>query len=93
MTNYQSFIQQKTNRLRAQHGSISVDSGNLHPYMHGFQRDITSRALSMGRAALFEDCGMGKTVQSLEWAGYVMAKTGKPVPDLYSVGGRSSNGH
>lgn len=33
-----------------------------------FQRDIVGWGLKRGRAAFFEDCGLGKTPQQLEWA-------------------------
>lgn len=36
-----------------------------------FQKDITSWALKRGRAAIFADCGMGKTPMQLEWAKHV----------------------
>lgn len=43
----------------------------LNPAMFDFQRDITSWALRRGRAAIFADCGMGKTIMQLEWAKHV----------------------
>ena len=33
----------------------------------------------MGSGALFEDCGMGKTRQEIEWARHVYTETKKPV--------------
>jgi superfamily II DNA or RNA helicase len=39
-------------------------SGQLFP----FQRDIVRWALRRGRAAVFSDCGTGKTIMQLEWA-------------------------
>lgn len=36
-----------------------------------FQRDITAWALRRGRAAVFADCGLGKTLMQLEWARHV----------------------
>lgn len=33
-----------------------------------FQKDIVKWALRRGRAAIFADCGMGKTAMQLEWA-------------------------
>ncbi|MDE2100098.1 MAG: helicase [Patescibacteria group bacterium] len=44
-----------------------------------FQQDITTWACRRGRAALFEDCGLGKTPQQLEWARQVNQNTDKPV--------------
>ena len=51
----------------------------INPALFPFQRDVVTWALRRGRAALFEDCGMGKSLQQLEWARHVVAKTGKPV--------------
>lgn len=47
-----------------------------------FQRDIVGWACRRGRAALFEDCGLGKTPQQLAWAEQVVNKTGLPVLGL-----------
>lgn len=44
-----------------------------------FQRDCVRWACRRGRAALFEDCGLGKTPQQLAWADRVCSKTDKPV--------------
>lgn len=40
-----------------------------------FQEDIVKWALRRGRAAIFADCGMGKTAMQLEWAAQVVQKT------------------
>ena len=44
-----------------------------------WQRDITRWALKKGKFALFEDCGLGKTLQQLMWADSVSKHAGKPV--------------
>jgi len=36
-----------------------------------FQRDIVKWALRRGRAAIFADCGLGKTPMQLEWANHI----------------------
>lgn len=41
---------------------------DLSPALFPFQRDIVAWALRRGRAAVFADCGMGKTLMQLEWA-------------------------
>lgn len=51
----------------------------LNPMLFPFQRDIVTWALRRGRAAVFADCGMGKTPMQLEWARIVAAHTGRPV--------------
>ena len=40
--------------------------------LFNFQRDIVNWACRRGRAALFEDCGLGKTIQQLAWANEVV---------------------
>ena len=44
-----------------------------------WQKLIVEWAVRKGRAALFEDCGLGKTIQQLEWASQVHRKTGGSV--------------
>lgn len=44
-----------------------------------WQKDIERWAIRKGKAALFEDCGLGKTLQQLEWARQVSLHIGKPV--------------
>lgn len=44
-----------------------------------FQKAMVEYAVGKGRAALFEDCGLGKTVQFLTWAQNVIERTNKPV--------------
>jgi hypothetical protein len=44
-----------------------------------FQRTLVEWACRKGRAALFEDVGMGKSIQELTWAENVIRRTNKPV--------------
>ena len=48
-------------------------------FLFDFQKHITSWLIRMGRAAAFEDCGLGKTVQQLVWAENVVRHTNRPV--------------
>ena len=43
----------------------------LNPQLFGFQKDMVAWVLRKGRAALFCDCGLGKTPMQLEWAKHV----------------------
>lgn len=43
----------------------------LNQMLFQFQRDIVAWALRRGRAAIFADCGMGKTPMQLEWARHI----------------------
>ena len=83
---YQEFIDQKSKRLRARVQGIEVAEDEIHPALYPFQRAITRRALQLGNAALFEDCGMGKTIQELEWARHVTATNRQACPDICAVG-------
>ena len=66
--NYQDFISSK--RVCAEPvGLSSVPS--LSPHLFGFQRAIVEWALKRGRAAIWADCGMGKTPIQIEWAKHV----------------------
>jgi superfamily II DNA or RNA helicase len=47
--------------------------------MFPFQRDIVRWALRRGKAAIFADCGLGKTPMQLEWAHQVHQYTGRGV--------------
>jgi len=44
-----------------------------------FQRHLVEWAVRKGRAALFADCGMGKTIMQLAFAENVVRQTNKPV--------------
>lgn len=46
----------------------SISHNGLPSLLFDWQAAITRWALKKGRCALFEDCGLGKTFQSLAWA-------------------------
>jgi hypothetical protein len=51
----------------------------LPDFLFDFQRSLVEWAVRKGRAAIFADCGLGKTPMGLTWASNVVRKTGKPV--------------
>jgi DNA modification methylase len=66
--NYDKFLQEKS--------TITIPTGlekipELNPMLFDFQKDIVKWALRIGRAAIFADCGLGKTPMQLEWAEHV----------------------
>lgn len=61
---------------QAPSAGFEVDDHDLHPSLFPFQRAATRLALARGRAALFEDTGLGKSRQILEWMRLVSAHTG-----------------
>lgn len=66
MSDYASWL--KTKRILANPQGISVDSSLIHPMLFAFQRDIVSWALRKGCAAVFAECGLGKSFIQIEWA-------------------------
>lgn len=64
--NYAEFLAQKERRVQREGRDCSPL--DVNPYLHDWQRDIVAWAVRTGRAALWEDTGLGKTVQQLEWA-------------------------
>lgn len=48
-------------------------------FLFDFQKYLVEWAIRQGRAALFADCGMGKTPMQLVWAQNVVEHTSKPV--------------
>lgn len=74
MDDYERFLFQK--RLIAPPVGFDVADADLNAMLFPFQRAIVRWAIKRGRAALFEDCGLGKTPQQLEWARLVCKQTG-----------------
>lgn len=76
-TSYMEFIASKSRAVPD--CGVAVAGADLSPMLFPFQRDLTSWALRRGRAALWADCGLGKSWMALEWARVVSESTGKPV--------------
>lgn len=72
--NYTEFLQNKLVAAQAVGFDVTVD--DIHPLLFDWQREIVRWALRLGKAALFEECGLGKTLQQVEWARHVVAHTG-----------------
>ena len=62
---YQDYILSKIQTVKKS-GFDPVDT--INPMLFDWQAKVVGWALQCGRAALFEDCGLGKTAQQLEWA-------------------------
>lgn len=74
---YNEFLEQKkTQRIES---GFKVEDADLNPALFPFQKYCVKRALAVGKFALFEDCGLGKTIQQLEWAQKVFERTSQPV--------------
>lgn len=61
-----------------------ADAGGFEPvwmpnFLYPFQASLVTWAVRKGRAAIFADCGLGKTPMQLVWAENVRRRTGRPV--------------
>jgi superfamily II DNA or RNA helicase len=65
-TPYSDFLARKESRVEKP--GREVNPADIHPMLHTWQRDLVAWAVRTGRAALWADTGMGKTVMQLEWA-------------------------
>lgn len=74
---YNEFLEQK--RISRPPVGFKVAETDLNPALFDFQKYCVIRALEVGKFALFEDCGLGKTIQQLEWAEQVRKHIDKPI--------------
>ena len=72
---YQDFLQLKT-QSGADRG---FDPVFMPPALFDFQQSLVEWAVRRGRAAIFADCGLGKTAMQLTWAQNVAQYTDRPV--------------
>ena len=77
MKDYAQFLEGK--KQKAISSGFEKPKENMNENLFEWQKDIVYWALKKGRCALFEDCGLGKTIQQLEWAKSVCDYTGNPV--------------
>ena len=73
--NYSEFLERKS-----QLGTFSGFEPNFLPdFLFPFQRALTDWSIRKGKAAIFADCGLGKSIMELVWAQNVVQKENKPV--------------
>lgn len=75
MSAYAAFLERRSQADSA----FGFEPDFLPDFLFGFQREIVEWAVEKGRAALFADCGLGKTPMQLVWAENVRRHTGRPV--------------
>ena len=74
MTAYEAFLNSK------EHAAAATTRTDVLPaWLYDFQRELTGFALARGRAAIFADCGLGKTPMQLAWADAVVRETNRSV--------------
>ena len=87
MSDYATFLERKRHSATLHGFTPTYLPGWLFP----FQRSLVEWAVTKGRAAIFAECGMGKTPMQLVWAQNVIEYTGRPVLLLapLAVGGQT----
>jgi DNA modification methylase/superfamily II DNA or RNA helicase len=74
---YAALIEKK--RIRQEPTGFDIPPSDLNAMLFDWQKRVVGWALKRGRAAIFADCGLGKTPMQLEWAHRVHLHTGRPV--------------
>ena len=72
-TDYQAFLNKKSQQA----GDDGFDPVWMPDWLYDFQQYLVEWTLRKGRAAIFADCGLGKTPMQLVWAENVVMKTNK----------------
>jgi len=75
VSDYAAFLASKSQ----DDSEYGFDPSWVPEFLFEFQRDMVQWSTRKGHAALFEDCGLGKTPQQLVWAENVVRHTGRPV--------------
>ena len=74
---YQEFLKSKQKTFIE--SGFEIEESELNPLLFDFQKYAIKIAIRKGRFALFEDCGLGKTFQQLEWSRVISEKYQKPI--------------
>lgn len=77
MGEYEEFIAGKN--VRHPKTGFMVEPEDLNPNLFDWQRQVVRWSLGTGRAALLEECGLGKSFQQLEYARKVNQRENKPI--------------
>lgn len=73
--NYADFLDSK--RITVAPSGFEIEPAN--PHLFPFQRDLVRWALRIGKAAIWADCGLGKSLMELSWAEHVVRQFDAPV--------------
>lgn len=74
---YMEFL--KTKEIRSNASGFVLDKNDLNQNLYDWQKDVVAWAIRKGKACLFEDCGLGKTLQQLSFADIVSKKYNRAV--------------
>lgn len=82
--NYEQFLLKRKRTI--QENGFSVPEEKIHPMLFDFQKYSVKKALQYGRYALFEECGLGKTFQQIEWSRLMVENRNEPSLILAPLG-------
>ena len=71
---YQTILEKK--RRNHKTSGFKIEQSELNPLLFDFQKFTVQRCLELGKAAIFADCGLGKTLMQLEWSKQVASRFG-----------------
>lgn len=57
-----------TKAARVHDDGIAVAADDMHPMLHPWQAELVQWACKVGRAAIWADTGLGKTIMQVQWA-------------------------
>ena len=75
--NYSEFLNSKKKYKVAK--GIDIDTKDINDKLFEWQKECVKWSLKKGKSALFEACGLGKTMQQLEWAYQIYINTNQNV--------------
>ena len=70
---YKEFL--KSKHENPQYAGFEIQESDVHPMLYKFQNAIVRWSLALGKAAIFAECGLGKTFMQVEWARHVSQHT------------------
>ena len=73
LTDYEAFLESK--KITVDNIGFNIGVEEVNPKLFHFQNDIVRWAIGKGKAAVFADCGLGKTAMQLEWGNQVCKDT------------------
>lgn len=72
---YERFLENK--KLKSEYHGF--DCIKIPDFLYDFQKELVSWSIKKGKAAIFAECGLGKTPMQLVWAQKILEKTNKPI--------------
>lgn len=77
MNKYNQFLE--TKQIVDKESGFDIPLDKLNPMLFDWQKVIVRWAIRRGRAAIFANCGLGKTAMQLEWANQIHKREKEPV--------------